>query len=218
MVVDTETKALRDGAVSLVAFASSDKTLPMLTCLHMRAGEGEIILTATDRYVLGCYRVEFDTERVDLPEGGANVNARELATFLKSCDKSTPLSLKVEGEYLTVTSGWGSDVDKIQRFYLYPGDFPAIERLLRSPEALPDAARCTTYSAKNLAKFSTVITGEKSPSMRTVNRGDSKPTLVLIGDVFAGLIVPILFRADGRDSETGDNVPSWVDTSTRVSV
>ena len=184
------------------AFASSDDMLPVLNAVHLRSQDGDLIATATDRFVVGMFREkgnwpEFEA-LIPLPAVRAIVRA-----FCAAKGSTTDLTLSVEGEvlYVTSTGGLGFDfADARIGYRLEVGTFPNVVRLI--PGALAEPPRDGATSAFNpafLARFAKV----GSTLAWRIGSG-RQPTVITDGERFVGAIMPRRMQAAESTADPGD--------------
>ena len=186
-------------------FAGRDATLPMLQNVRIEATETQLVAVATDRFLLGVSRADYAGEAFTVNVEGQQVDAllriaktarrdeqwREVTLERRDDGSRTMVEFRFNsGESITVT----------------PSDreFPKFRQLLPATQTLETETLTMDgfgFNAANLAKFAKI---DGSHAMRVYTRG-SKPTVVLIGDDFVGLIMPVRIDEDRRTYQR----PAW---------
>lgn len=166
-----------------------DDTLPMLGAVKFESDGDELLLAATDRYVLGTYRVPWDGGHVDAVVRGDG--ARDLLAWARKAEKFAPIRLTF-GEREVEAFGY----DRRATFPLYDGEFVRWRAIL--PEDDP-ADIVFGLNKEFIGRFAKA--GEKGETMRVSFRSPAKPLRVQIGERFDGLIMPVrLPDVEGRAS------------------
>lgn len=193
--IDVKMGDFEAGLRAVVPHAGKDATLPMLMAVNLQSVDGSFVAAATQRYTLGVYR--FNAEA---PEGFGFLVARDDAVRLQKLAKDSvkvgvPVRLRVDGDMLTAAFP-GSSVT----VHRADGSFPAWPSLLSGAVAAskPGEGSFHAYNPSMLALFKAI---DKRDYVRLYPSALNKPTLVTIGDQFAGIIMPI------RDADT---IPAWV--------
>jgi hypothetical protein len=180
-------------------FAGRDATSPMLQNVRIEATETQLLAVATDRFMLGASRADYTGEAFTVSIEGQQVDAlmrmaktasrdmqwREVNIERRDDDSDSVIEFRFNsGEALTVTPS--------------AHEFPKYGQLIPTTTLLetesPHESTVIGFNAANLAKFAKI---DGAHAMRVYSRGD-KPTVVLIGDDFAGLIMPVRIPDDRR--------------------
>lgn len=194
MVGTVEGAALVRALRSVAPFTSADKWgIDILRCIRLDADGDTLTVVATDRYVLGSYRVAYTG-----PTFGASVpvaDAKRVADAVAAHGKANPhlqhfYALTVDGDTLTVS--WAG-VHLITVSLDVVSHFPAWRALI--PDVV-DAGHggIVAVNPVYLARFAKVepAEGKKGGTPMTMRLRDAlKPVRIDIGDVFTGLIMPV---------------------------
>jgi DNA polymerase III beta subunit, central domain len=206
-------------------FAGNDDTLPMLTATHIEwnGKDKRFLAVTTDRFTLGI-------SKLDVPDSGVTgygvedvyfmLEAKDVAALLriaKTARKDVDWRLVTISRVGEIPAGATVPTFTF-RFAFFSGEqltvkpfdveFPKFRQLLPTGEPV---ARClTALNVHYLAKFAKVA--NESQRIRFYSFDDSetggvRPTAVLIGENFVGLIMPVRL---GDESEAAWRKPSWV--------
>ena len=185
------------------ACASKEKHLPSIGVIRLEATEAGLIAAATDRFVLGVSRCDYQGEAFALSLSGASADS--LIRFAKTAarDKShrtAELELIDGGKKLGVTFSSGEALILETEDY----EFPRYKALIPAADKLGAEVEPTVgLNAENLAKFAKVA---GSHQMKLTNMGANKPQIVSIGSDFIGLVMPVRLAAFAESPL----VPAWL--------
>jgi hypothetical protein len=169
--------------------APASDYVPAIATVRLEATEGQLIAVATDRFVLGASRADYAGEAF-----AATVDLASVDTLIRIAKTA-----KNDAGWREVTIETG---DNTLEFRFTSGEslsvrisdheFPSWRQLLPS-ETLAETETdhdvpARAFNAGKLAKFAKVQGHE---NMRLFQRGPSKPTVVVIGDDFVGLIMTV---------------------------
>jgi hypothetical protein len=173
-------------------FAGRDATLPSLQNVRLEATETQLVAVATDRFLLGVSRADYAGEAFTVGIEAPQVDAlarmaktpnrdalwREVTIERREDDSHSVVEFRFNsGEAITVTPS--------------AHEFPKYQQLIPTTTLLEtetvDESPVVGFNAANLARFAKI---DGSHAMRVYTRG-SKPTVVLIGANFIGLIMPV---------------------------
>jgi hypothetical protein len=188
-------------------FAGRDATLPMLQNVRIEATETQLVAVATDRFLLGASRADYAGEAFTVSIEGQQVDA--LLKMAKTVSRDT------QWREVTIERR-GDESHKLVDFRFNSGEaitvtpsaheFPKYGQLIPTTTQLETETRHESpvigFNAANLAKFAKI---DGARAMRVYPRGD-KPTVVLIGEDFAGLIMPVRIAEDHRAYQR----PAWM--------
>jgi DNA polymerase III beta subunit, central domain len=201
-------------------FRGNDDTLPMLTCTHVEWDGKQLLAATTDRFTLG-------VSKLDAAETGVVDGLEDVSFMLWPNDVSTLLkvakTVNRDADWRLVTI---SKVGEIpagctvptytikfafftgEQIIIKPADveFPKFKQLIPSGE--PVARAMSGLNASYLAKFAKIASHDGRMRMYSFDdssEGGAKPNVVLIGDDFVGMIMPVRCPDDG-----GWRKPSWV--------
>lgn len=203
---------VKNAVGAVLPHAGTDKMLPALCGVHIRAVDGGMVFEATDRYTLGMYYVDADPdETAGWPEDGVLVNAKDLWAVVKPGTALGRVGFTVEDGWLVVGSETSST-----RLALIGSDFPSLHTLvMRTNEGRssnPYAANA--YNPVLLSRFDKVTDekGKKNGNpLMFIDNGANKPTTVVSLDRrFMGMIVSSCPVAVGEPFDT--SVPAWSTT------
>jgi DNA polymerase III sliding clamp (beta) subunit (PCNA family) len=188
-------------------FAGRDATLPMLQNVRIEATETQLVAVATDRFLLGVSRADYAGEAFTVSIEGQQVDAllrmaktasrdaqwREVTIERRDDDSHNVIEFRFNsGEEITVTPS--------------AHEFPKFRQLIPTTTLLETETLHESpvigFNAAYLAKFAKIAGAH---AMRVYARGD-KPTVVLIGDDFVGLIMPVRVAEDLRAYQR----PAWI--------
>jgi DNA polymerase-3 subunit beta len=173
---------------SIKAFRMNDKTIPMLCSIRVESDGSEITLAATDRYVLGSYRVRLDGQVAGEPFAW-NLSARSTDMLTATLAQRPGSCVLTERDKSLAVWEYG---DTIGMFPIDDEtDYPAWRALIPSDQTLADGEVGEIgFNPDNLAKFAKVDTGHRNDPMRMRFNGRGS-VRVDIGEVFTGLIMPM---------------------------
>ncbi|MGX4657070.1 hypothetical protein ACWCHM_25975 [Micromonospora sp. SCSIO 07396] len=195
----TTTGSLAQILGAVTPFASRDVTLPALNSVQLRAADGILAASATDRYVIGHARQPATgqpTGPLYLARWDAKRLRRELDAYIEDretvADKAT---ITQDGEFLTVTFG-GLTMHSRQPEGV--NNYPDLGKILsalptRDAEGLHAPIGLTHRAIRPLLK-ATELDPFNSP--RWTFDGPRKPVRVEIGDWFIGALMPVSLRGD----------------------
>jgi hypothetical protein len=191
-VASTELVAALNAVLPLTL---KDDTLPMLGAVKFESDGDELVLAATDRYVLGAYRVPWNGGHVDAVLRGDG--AKELLTWARKAEKFLPITLTFGDRDVEA-----SDYERKATFPLYDGEFVKWRAVLPDPDPSDLAFGVNKDYIGRFAKA-----GEKGEPMRITFRSPTKLLGIQIGERFTGAIMPV--RLPDQPTEryaTGDGV------------
>lgn len=204
-------------------FRGYDDTLPMLTGTHVEWDGKRFLAATTDRFTMGI-------SRLDVPDNGglAEGSGLEDADFMLAPNDVASLlriakTAKRDVEWRHVTISRVGEIPAgctvptfTYRFAFFSGEsltikpfdveFPKFKQLL--PTGEPVARALSAFTVDYLAKFAKVADRNRRIQLYSFDdstEGGAKPTMVVIGDNFVGLIMPV------RCPDTADwHKPAWV--------
>ncbi len=182
-----------------LAFASTDATLPVLNGIRIetvqRGAIVDVIAVATDRFTLGVSRADGSGDI--LPEFNLTASdAKNVVRIAKTVARMQSYrTVDVETDdytqnvVFTFSSGESVTVRKSDH------KFPHWRQLFPSDDAgMADDVSGIGYTPEYLAKFGKVAASKRNP-MRFFPRA-MKPGVVMIGDDFMGIIMPVKIPGD----------------------
>lgn len=204
-------------------FRGYDDTLPMLTGTHIEWDGKRLLAATTDRFTLG-------VSRLDVPDNGglAEGSGLEDADFMLAPNDVASLlriakTAKRDVEWRHVTISRVGEIPAgctvptfTYRFAFFSGEsltikpfdveFPKFKQLL--PTGEPVARALSAFTVDYLARFAKIADRNRRIQLYSFDdstEGGAKPTVVVIGDNFVGLIMPV------RCPDTADwRKPAWV--------
>ena len=97
----TDAATFADSVLRVVPCASTDDTLPVLTCVSVTSDHGRLELVTTDRYRLARHRIHWTGE-----DGfTALVPAATLASFAKRCDRGGKVEIHAGEKFAALSDG-----------------------------------------------------------------------------------------------------------------
>jgi hypothetical protein len=193
-----------------LAFASTDATIPALNGIRLefvqRGETVDLIAVATDRFTLGVSRADGSGDI--LP--GFNLAASDAKNIVRIAKTLTRMQ-----SYRTVDVET-SDDDLNVMFVFSTGEtvtvrksdheFPRWRQLFPADDAgMADDVSGIGYTPEYLAKFGKVAASKRNP-MQFFPRA-MKPGVVMIGDDFMGIIMPV--RTPGDTNRGTYATPAW---------
>jgi hypothetical protein len=190
----------------VLPFAGTDDTLPMLRCVHIESDGKRLLAATTDRFTMG-------VSKVDIPEGGDHGVLQDVQFLLGPTDVSTLIKIAktvkrdIYSRFVTISKIGeippGCTVPTFTyRFAFFSGEsitvkpfdaeFPKFKQLIPSGE--PIARAMSAFTASYLAKFDKVANDSGRIQIYSFDDneyGGAKPTVVLIGNNFIGMIMPV---------------------------
>jgi DNA polymerase III sliding clamp (beta) subunit (PCNA family) len=190
------TRTLRYALNAVAPFASRDLWFRSLNSVCFESRDGDLIVTATDRYTAG---------RMTVPIGsGTGIPATVLSLAdMEQVRYLLRRSLKGDAE---ITRTDGAFTVKLENASLTvkPADheFPDLAEIYAAAEAAePDLSEPIGLQPKLFARFAAV---SRTQPARVVFAGPLRPVLVRIGDDFLGIIMPVRLGDGGTlRSEAG---------------
>jgi DNA polymerase-3 subunit beta len=198
----TDAATFADSVLRVVPCASTDDTLPVLTCVNVTSEHDRLELTATDRYRLARHRTHWTG-----PDGiGMVVSARTLSDFAKKCHRDGKVEIyageRTDGGKLLAAF---SDGAYTLIMHTCDGQFPKVDRLI--PE---QADTWVTVEAPALALAVTraaKVTERAEPIRLDVEHGDNGASVtvrvITDGRTVSAQAVPC--RYEGPDVHAGFN-------------
>ena len=196
MKITISAKQLRSVIEPMLPLTGDDYMLPVLNALHIRSEGGDLITTATDRFVVGVKRTPgaFGEFEILLPVASARSILRAFKP-MRSADPELTLEV-VDFRLYISTAGAFVDFDEARIGYaLCDGQFPKVKSVIQDALAAePD------HAESNVAAFSPVFLGRFAAfgptlAIKVQRRG---PTVVTNGVDFVGAIMPRRTIADGE--------------------
>ena len=210
MKLTLKAHALHTVMSDAIVFAGTDATIPALNGIRIetvaRGETVDLIAVATDRFTLGVSRVDGSGDI--LP--GFNLTASDaknlvrIAKTLARMQSYRTVDIETADDDLNVmfvfSTGETVTVRKAEH------EFPRWRQLFPADDAgMSDDVSGIGYTPEYLAKFGKVAAG-KHDSMRFYPRV-SKPGVVMIGDDFIGIIMPV--RIPGDTNRGTYATPVW---------
>lgn len=180
---ETEARYLIDALTAVMPMATKDPYLPILGLVKFETDGDELVLVATDRFVLGSYRIPWDGGEVDAALG------------LDECKELLAFCRKVKPDVLPVGLKFGErevEVDDGQRrstlLLSQEGAFVNWRAVL--PERDPEDV---TFGVNldNVARFVKAGGKGEPPVARVSLKARLKPVLIEVGERFTGLVMPV---------------------------
>lgn len=188
-------------------FAGKDTGLPALAAVKYEVAEHGLIVTSTDRFLVGFNRVDIDQDAVTDDTGLvfflAPPERKSLLAWLaprKTARNSTPVRVHYYDGTVEVSDYDGNRV----RVATADVQYPNVAHVIPSNESLiGEVSSVMSFDAKKLALFSKVGNSYNTVFMRNINNTRA-PMVVRIGDDFIGLVMPTKLG----DRET--KIPVWL--------
>lgn len=210
---------------ALLFTSAPSARLPFLEVIRLEFGGGQLVASATDRFVLGVSRVAYTGAAFDMML--ASADAKTLIKFAKTAKRDeSAREVAIEA----------TDVDKLSQAHALTFRFSTGESMtVRGQDYTPikwrqlvpaDSARMggivgMGYTPALLAKFSKVRPDEAGAGARMVvypsvtSDGRPGPTAIRIGENFIGLLMPV--RPPSGEDWTYER-PGWIDQAPSVAV
>ena len=210
MKLTLKAHALHTVISDALVFASSDSTIPVLNVVRLetvaRGDSVDLMAIATDRFTLGVSRADADGDV--LPGFNlAATDAKNLVRIAKTAARmQTYRTVDVETDEYTqnvvFTFSSGESVTVRKSDY----ELPRWRKLFPTDDAgMADDVSGIGYTPEYLAKFGKVAASKRNP-MRFFPRA-AKPGVVMIGDDFMGIIMPV--RIPGETDRGTYSTPVW---------
>lgn len=158
-----------------------DDTLPVLGAVKIESDGDELTFAATDRYVLGAYRVPWDGGHVDAALRGDG--AKDLLAWARKVGKYVPAITLTFSEHEVEAF----DHERKATFPLYT-DNPFVNWRNVMPGEDPSDL-VFRVNKEYIGRFAKA--GEKGEAMRIAVHSPLKPLRITIGERFTGLIMPV---------------------------
>lgn len=177
--------------------ASTDDTLPVLTCIRFEVKQGYLYLSATDRYTLGESRVRLGNPE-EFPTLETLVYAKQLKALLPSIKLNDRVIVKADDEGLLTVNDTAVSGQPFE-------SYPRINNLW--PDRLAEmSANNVGFSVGNIKKLSALpqLRGEKNDPIvfgQHPDAGPNKPVIVLFGADTRVLIMPVRVGGLGNDAQ-----------------
>ena len=172
---------------ALVHVASSDRARPILQCVQLVAADGELTATTTNSYALASVTVPLDGSS-DIQDGEWLVNAKALASAVKTAGKMPKVSMGIDGDWLTVYG------EARQAVRIEDGTFPKWRNVLPEGEGEP----ITTISLNpkllyDLGRATGLATAKHDVALTLTFYSEIKPVIAKVPGRpdFFGLIMPV---------------------------
>lgn len=183
-------------------FTSRDTTLPMLQAVRLEATETQLVAVATDRFVLGVSRADYTGEAFTVNVDGAQVDTLiKMAKTAKRDESWREVTIDRGRAGLFDDAHPNGTIDTVtfafttgESITVTPSasEFPKYQQLIPTTTLLETETGHETpvigFNAGNLAKFAKSAGAQ---AMRVYPRGAGKPAVILIGDAFVGLVMPV---------------------------
>lgn len=210
MKLTLKAHALHTVMSDAIVFAGTDATIPALNGIRIetvaRGDSVDLIAVATDRFTLGVSRA--DASGDILP--GFNLTASDAKNLVRIAKTLTRMqsyrTVDVETDdytqnvVFTFSSGESVTVRKAEH------EFPRWRQPFPADDAgMADDVSGIGYTPEYLAKFGKVAASKRNP-MRFFPRA-MKPGVVMIGDDFMGIIMPV--RIPGDTNRGTYATPVW---------
>lgn len=186
-------EAFARSAARTAACASTDDTLPVLTCVSLAFSEetGTLVMAATDRYKLAV-----DTQPADGTDGTSLVSAVLLAKFAQKCDKAGKVSVGLGGEHVAFSDGTRTLITRAGT-----GEF--IRYRDRMGGEYPTSVTAGAAALSKVIARAGKVTGKNERLGFEVSEAGVKLTAVRDGKVSGTQVVPA--AVTGPPAETGFN-------------
>lgn len=188
-------------------FTSRDDTLPMLGCVRLEATETQLTAAATDRFLLGVSRADYAGEAFTVNIEGPDVDTlTRIAKTSKRDAEWREVTIERTDDTRSIVYGFNSG--ESLTITASDQEFPKYRQLIPDTDMVDTETTSLGtefgFDASKLARFAKI---DGSHVMRVYPRG-AKPTVVLIGEDFLGLIMPVRL---GEDHRQGYRRPAWID-------
>ena len=210
MKLTLKSHALHTVMSDALAFSSTDATIPALNGIRIetvqRGAIVDVIAVATDRFTLGVSRADGSGDI--LPEFKLTAsdakNVVRIAKTLTRMQSYRTVDVETSDDDLNVmfvfSTGETVTVRKAEH------EFPRWRQLFPTDDAgMADDVSGIGYTPEYLAKFGKVAASKRNP-MRFFPRA-MKPGVVMIGDDFMGIIMPV--RIPGDTNRGTYATPVW---------
>jgi hypothetical protein len=145
-------------AASLTVFAASGKDAtmsPILAGVAVSVAGGTFLAVSTDRYMIGEYRTELDSDAETFP--AALIPSATLAAYAKGAPRTGYVTMTHDDETHTLTLEFNGNT---LRGYVIEGNIPPVGRLFSEPQELHGAPRLNPTFLAKLAKVKHPGTGK----------------------------------------------------------
>lgn len=189
-------KDLALALTAVIPHAGTDKTLPMLCAVKFESeGTGTLTIVATQRYTLGTYVLDWDGGAVDALLDVDS--AKELLRYAKGVSKSLAVMSALSLTF-TEESVEAFDLTRRASYPLMQGTtFVSWRAIMPTEDRQTVGLDKIAWNPKFLTLFAKAA--ERNEPMRVfLGESNLKPTLVKIGENFAGLIMPVRVEAWGH--------------------
>ncbi|WP_329013108.1 hypothetical protein OG271_03815 [Micromonospora rifamycinica] len=196
--ITTTTGSLAKILGAVTPFVSRDVTLPALNCVQLRAADGVLAASGTDRYVIGHARQPATgqpTGPLHLARWDAKRLRRELTAFIEDRETAADeATITQGGEFLTVTfRGVTMHLRQAEG-----KNYPDLEKILSAlpthdAEGLHAPVGLTHRVIRPLLKAAEL---DPFSSPRWTFDGPRKPVRVEIGDWFIAVLMPVKLQGD----------------------
>ena len=188
-------------------FAGKDTGLPALAAVKYEVVEHGLIVTSTDRFVVGFNRVDIDQDAVTDDTGLvfflAPPERKSLLAWLaprKTARNSTPVRVHYYDGTVEVSDSDGNRVQVVTADVQYPNVAYVIPR---NDVLEGDVSSVVSIDAMKLALFAKVKNSFNAVFMRNTAK-EHAPIVVRIGDDFIGMVMPTHMGSQ----ET--KIPAWL--------
>ena len=199
MKLTLKAHALHTVMSDALAFAGTDATIPALNGIRLetvqRGETVDIIAVATDRFTLGVSRVDGSGDilpgfNLALPDAK---NVARIAKTVARMQDSRTVDIETDECTQNVVFVFSSGESVTVRTSDH--EFPRWRQLLPTDdEGMADDVSGIGYTPEYLAKFAKVAASKRNP-MRFFPRA-MKPGVVMVGDDFMGIIMPVKIPGD----------------------
>jgi hypothetical protein len=200
--------ALHELLADLLRTAGTDYTLPMLYGVLLQVepkddNASALVGTSTNRFVLG--QASTDTNGRMQTTFLALDRVKQLLNILKPYSRSNDMRCEVTRAADAMTVRLPGDIFLPELSVTLPiadmsPDFPKVGHLLPKPEDATPGGQ-VAFNPRYLSTFCAIAKG-RNTEVRMVPGASDKPQLVLIGDSYRALIMPV------RNQQSPD--PNWV--------
>lgn len=198
---ETEARNLIAALNAVLPMTSKDEYLPLLAQVKFETHDDQLVLIATDRFVLGSYRIPWFGGEVNTALGVDA--AKDLLAFCRKVKPDVlPVGLKFAEREVEVDDGQRRTTlllsDEAESFVNWRAILPA-----RDHEDVTFG-----LDPQKIAQF--VKAGDKGVPMRVTLKARLKPVLIEVGESFTGLIMPVrLPEATEPANTTEPKTPAW---------